>query len=103
MIPEITRRSSTLGTPCDKGKYGSIRRTFASANQIRSLMTAPTQCSHGSVRGPLGNPLMVPEPSMSESASVLYISASSFAIIAVYSKCALAERAGFEDIARGWR
>jgi hypothetical protein len=26
MIPLMIRRSSTRGTPCDSGKYGSIRR-----------------------------------------------------------------------------
>lgn len=35
-----TRRSSTFGTPCDNGKYGSTRRICASDNQIRPLMIA---------------------------------------------------------------
>jgi hypothetical protein len=38
MIPEITRRSSTRATPCDSGKYGSIRRICARDNQNRSFI-----------------------------------------------------------------
>ena len=33
------RRSSTLGTPCDNGKYGSIRRICALLNINRSLIS----------------------------------------------------------------
>jgi hypothetical protein len=46
MIPLITRRSSTLGMPCNNGKYGSIRRVSAAENQIKSLMTTAAQRSH---------------------------------------------------------
>src|SRR5689334_20389042 len=38
-IPLITQRSSTRGTPCDNGKNGSMRRSWRSDNQNRSLMT----------------------------------------------------------------
>jgi len=34
MMPLMIRRSSTRGTPCDNGKYGSIRRICATDNQI---------------------------------------------------------------------
>jgi hypothetical protein len=53
IMPLMTRRSSTRGTPCDCGKCCSILRICASDNQIRSLMATPpdatiesTDCRH---------------------------------------------------------
>lgn len=46
MMPLMIRRSSTGGTPCHSGKYGSIRRICASDNQIKSLMSAPPSHRH---------------------------------------------------------
>ena len=37
----MTRRSSTLATPCDNGKYGSIRRICASVSRNKSSIAAP--------------------------------------------------------------
>jgi hypothetical protein len=47
-IPLITRRSSTLGIPCDSGKYGSIRRICASDSKIKSPMAAPPRAANES-------------------------------------------------------
>jgi hypothetical protein len=41
MIPLITRRSSTLGMPCESGKNGDIRAIWASESRIISVMAAP--------------------------------------------------------------
>jgi N-ethylmaleimide reductase len=38
IIPLITRRSSTCGTPCDSGKNGLIRQSWAPDDQNKSLM-----------------------------------------------------------------
>jgi hypothetical protein len=64
MIPDTIRRSSTLGIPCDKGKYGSIRRICASlsnhGSDIGSASSTPP------LNQPKPNPasnLMGPEPS----------------------------------------
>jgi hypothetical protein len=37
-MPLKISRSSTRGTPCDSGKYGSIRRICASDKSIKSLI-----------------------------------------------------------------
>src|SRR5882724_3623743 len=44
-MPLMIRRSSTRGTPCDNGKYSSIRRICIADSQIKSLMTAPPRGS----------------------------------------------------------
>src|SRR5665647_2559512 len=44
-IPLITRRSSTLGTPCDSGKNGSIRRICASESRNKSVMATPPRAA----------------------------------------------------------
>src|SRR3546814_18108809 len=62
MIPLITRRSSTRGTPCDNGKCGSIRRICASDNQNRSLMATPPDAAIESDHPAQQNPLIDPEP-----------------------------------------
>ena len=41
IMPLITRRSSTLATPCDNGKYGSIRRICASDSNNKSARAMP--------------------------------------------------------------
>jgi hypothetical protein len=45
IIPLITRRSSTRGTPCDSGKYGSIRRTWLSVSENKLLMAGTSAIS----------------------------------------------------------
>ena len=63
VIPLSTRRPSTLGTPCDNEKYGSIRRICASDNQNKLFMTTPTSAPPlDQIAAPLGNPLIGSEP-----------------------------------------
>jgi hypothetical protein len=40
MMPLITLRSSTRGTPCESGKNGVIRAIWASDSKIISVMVA---------------------------------------------------------------
>ena len=42
-MPLITLRSSTRGTPCAKGKYGSIRAIWRSLSRNKSLITVSFQ------------------------------------------------------------
>ena len=61
-IPLITRRSSTLGMPCDCGKYGSIRRICASDSKIKSPMAAPPRAAVNQTFASWTRKLMGPEP-----------------------------------------